>query len=149
MNQEKPANIHTNFSRYLPFLIVLLGLVLRLIHAGGRSLRFEEGLIARIVREDILSIIVGSTQNTIPVLFNLLVHKSWANCRFHHRNFSLFSLLFSGAQALLSALLFFLHIGLFLSSGSRYEQSCPLVVNGSIQCISCVLSASRLAVCVR
>ncbi len=53
---------------------IVLGLILRIIHAGGRSLRFEEGLIAQIVKEDVLGVIRGSTQNSTPVIFNLLVH---------------------------------------------------------------------------
>ncbi len=69
------AEAARKFHRRYPVLApLLLGLVLRLIHAGGRSLRFEEGLIARIVQEDIRGVIIASTQNSTPYIYNLLVH---------------------------------------------------------------------------
>jgi hypothetical protein len=61
-------------NRLIVLVPIIAGLILRLIYAGGRSLRFEEGLIAQIVKEDLLGVIRGSTQNSTPVIFNLLVH---------------------------------------------------------------------------
>jgi len=59
---------------YLFLLPLVLGLILRLIHAGQRSFRFDEGLIARLVQEDVVGVIVASSQNSTPYIFNLLVH---------------------------------------------------------------------------
>jgi uncharacterized membrane protein len=61
-------------SQYGITLAIGFGFLLRLIHAGARSLRFEEGLTAQIVREDLTGVIRGSTQNSTPVVFHLLVH---------------------------------------------------------------------------
>lgn len=73
-NSEKDFFNKIIESKFFIWSILTLGMLLRIIHLGQRSFRMDEGFVAQLVKQDLTVLISGSLDNTVSIIFTIIIH---------------------------------------------------------------------------